>query len=267
MTNVLFLHAHPDDEAIFTGGTIAALSAAGHEISVVFATGGELGAKTNIDDLAAKRKAEAIRACEILGVRNVRFLEYHDSGLDESKAPTNSLAKCDVDKAGQELAQIMAELDIETVFCDDENGIYGHPDHRMCHKIGVKAASLHGLDCIMETTVDGEYLHFVETHVVKDAFDAYGIDPSSNLYRSRSSRQHPGLTSIEITDEVRINGEHILLKRQALQAHSSQIPEDSLALGYDEKLFAQVYGHEWFRHHPLKPDHKAQGSILGDLGI
>ena len=265
MTNVLFLHAHPDDEAIFTGGTIAQLSERGHEITVVFATGGELGLPNDEEKLEVIRKNEAQQACEILGVKNVHFLGFHDSGLDPTKFPTNALALSDADEAAKLLAGIMKDREIEVIFCDDENGIYGHPDHKACHEIAVKAADIHGLNCAIEFTVDGEHLHFVESHVVKDAFDAFGIDPGSSLYRDRSTRQHPGLTTVEITETVSVNGQHLKRKREAMAAHPSQIPADSAPLQYEDLDFQQVYGLEWFRHTPLHDAHKPIKTILDDL--
>ncbi len=265
MTNILFLHAHPDDEAIFTGGTIAALAEKGHAITVVFATGGELGTTKSNDDLSIVRKEEANHACSILGVKHVHFLGYHDSGLDKSIMPDNALALANSDMVSKQLADILRKQNIHTVFCDDEYGVYGHPDHVKCHEIALLAAQLHGLDCIVETTVDGEYLHFVQSHLVDHAFDAYGIEPDSALFRVGSNRQHPGLTTVEISSVVKINGIHLKAKRDAMAAHSSQIPQSSETLLFNDEQFKEVYGLEWFRHVPIKQSHHAQNSLLDGL--
>ena len=83
-----FVHAHPDDEAIFTGGTMARLARAGTPVVLVVATGGELGAihpsyHGAIDDvgLAEVRRLECEAAATILGAGSVEFLGYHDSGM------------------------------------------------------------------------------------------------------------------------------------------------------------------------------------------
>jgi len=265
MANILFLHAHPDDEAIFTGGTIAALADLGHEITIVFATGGELGETIGEHDLALTRREEAIHASSILGAKHVQFLGFHDSGLDILKMPDNALARADTQVAAQQLAKILAERNIHTIFCDDEYGVYGHPDHVKCHEVAFLAAEMHGLDCVMESTVDGEHLHFVESHLVEHAFQAYGIEPESALFRSNSSRQHPGLTTVEISSTVNINGAHLKAKRDAMAAHSSQIPDSSEALLFDDEKFREVYGLEWFRHVSIKEGHKASRSLLDGL--
>lgn len=265
MTNILFLHAHPDDEAIFTGGTIRALSDAGHQVTIVFATSGELGNLLDDKELRDVRIQEAIIACEILGADNVRFLGYHDSGLDQTNFPEGSLALCDRNEAAAKVADILRELEIDAIFCDDSNGIYGHPDHKTCHAIAIEAARLHGLECVTEFTVDGEHLHFVESHVVKTAFDAFGITADSPLYRGNSSRQHPGLTTVEISNSYTVNGSHLKAKRDAMAAHTSQIKPDSEPLIYSDNEFAQVYGLEWFRHLPLTAEHNQSRSVFDDL--
>jgi len=265
MANILFLQAHPDDEAIFTGGTIAALSDLGHEITVVFATKGELGEAPEGQDVAKVRQAEAIYACSILGAKHVDFLGYSDSGIDSFAFPDNALALADTALAAQRLAEILAKRKIDTLFCDDEFGVYGHPDHKKCHEIGFEAARLHGLDCVMESTIDGEHQHFVETHLLDDAKKHFAIEPGADLFRPTSTHQHPGLTTVDITSVVHINGAHLKAKREAMAAHTSQIPPDDTSLQFDEKTFREVYGLEFFRHVPISEGHKASDSLLDGL--
>ena len=81
---VVFVHAHPDDEAIFTGGTLAALNDAGVRTVVVLATSGELGERDgaeSIESLRHRRRIEAQEACDLLGVARLVFLDHVDSGL------------------------------------------------------------------------------------------------------------------------------------------------------------------------------------------
>ena len=97
MANYLFLHAHPDDEAIFTGGIIRQLVDNNNNVTIVFATGGELGTKQDPNsDLQNIRKYETQKAGEILGVQKIEYLKYHDSGLiavsyTHLKLPTRDL--------------------------------------------------------------------------------------------------------------------------------------------------------------------------------
>src|SRR3954471_17253027 len=91
MATVVFVHAHPDDEAIFTAGTMCLLSRAGHRVVLVVATGGELGPPHEDADgpahLAALRRDETAEAAGLLGVARTHFLGYHDSGM--AGDPTN----------------------------------------------------------------------------------------------------------------------------------------------------------------------------------
>ena len=86
VSTLVCFHAHPDDEAIATGGTMALASAAGHRVVLIVATDGELGftvpgvAETP-QELGAHRRAETQAAASILGVHRVEFLGYHDSGM------------------------------------------------------------------------------------------------------------------------------------------------------------------------------------------
>src|SRR3954452_4150387 len=86
MATVVFFHAHPDDEAIATGGTMAKLAAAGHRIVLVTATRGEHGEVEEgfLDEgeaLGARREQETHAAAEALGAARVEFLGYVDSGM------------------------------------------------------------------------------------------------------------------------------------------------------------------------------------------
>ncbi len=86
MATLVFFHAHPDDESIATGGSMAKYSADGHRIVLVLATGGEHG-ETPADladgeTLADRRRAETLRSAATLGAHRVEFLGYSDSGMD-----------------------------------------------------------------------------------------------------------------------------------------------------------------------------------------
>src|SRR3974390_196863 len=116
MATVTFFHAHPDDEAIATGGTMAALAAQGHRVVLVTATGGELGEVPEGlldpgETLAERRARELAAACEALGVQRLVFLGYHDSGMDGD--PANDDPACfwraDVDEAARRLAAVLEE--------------------------------------------------------------------------------------------------------------------------------------------------------------
>src|SRR3954447_174798 len=123
MTGTLVLfHAHPDDEAIATGGTMARAAAEGHRVVLVCATRGELGEVPDGflapgETLTQRRERELEAAAEILGCARVAFLGYRDSGMEgeATTAHAGSFATADVEEAARRLAAILREEDAEVL--------------------------------------------------------------------------------------------------------------------------------------------------------
>ena len=236
--NLLFLHAHPDDEAIFTGGTIRRLADAGHRVVVVFATSGELGvrddpADTDGSELGDRRRDEAQRACELLGVDRVVFLDHVDSGIsdDPRHRPWGAFADVSIEVAADHLAAIAEGERADAIVSYDAGGIYGHPDHVHAHVVAVEAAERAGVETVYEVTVDREYLHFVDTHVAAAAG------------ASLPSLRDLGMPTVEITTTVDVRAE-LVAKHAAIAAHVSQVPDDP-TFGSGPG-FGDVYGWEWY---------------------
>ena len=247
---VVFFHAHPDDEAIFTGGAIARLSRQGWCVVLVVATQGELGAPaaagSSTDAVAAERMAETRRACELLGVDRTEFLGYHDSGLlgDVANTAPGAFWSADSDEVADRLARLLREVGATALVVYDETGIYGHPDHVKVHEVGLVAADLAGVDCVYEVTVDREYLHFVESHLVIEAGAARSrLDPGASELGLAASAIGKPTVLVSNTVDVR---DLLDLKRAAMAAHRSQIPETASAMRLPTDAFAAVYGFEWF---------------------
>ena len=199
---VVFVHAHPDDEAIFTGGTMARLAAAGVPVVLVVATGGELGAvhpdyHGAIDDagLAGVRRRECEAAAGLLGVGRVEFLGYHDSGMAGDAANDAPGAFCGrrPRRGDGRLAATLASVGATAVVGYDDDGIYGHPDHVQVTRLARAAAAAAGVPTVYGATVDREYLHFVETHVVAEA----ALVDDLGLVRSRI-----GVATVEVAVAV-----------------------------------------------------------------
>ena len=246
---VLF-HAHPDDEAIFTGGTVWQLAERGWRIVLVMATGGEWGEAApgfGHADLAAVRRQETVDAAAVLGIARVEFLGYHDSGLsgDPAHICGNSLAWADLSEVASRVAAVLSEEEPEAVVIYDPHGIYGHPDHVAVHRAGRAAAEAAEVPVVYEATVDREYLHFVETHLVVEAKRATG--------ELGLAGSHLGLSTVEITTALDVR-RSLYVKRQAMAAHASQIPETAGVLHLPPESFAAVYGYEWYvRRGPAGP--------------
>jgi LmbE family N-acetylglucosaminyl deacetylase len=231
--SIVFFHAHPDDEAIFTGGTMRLLADAGHEVILLLATSGEQGevrpGVLTSGDLGAQRRAETDAAASLLGVSSVVHLGYADSGLDGGP---DGFAASPIDEVAEAVASALAVY--------DEAGIYGHPDHVAVHRSGVAAAARGGIDVVYEATVDREYLHFVETHVVVEA----GLPDHPPDLGLAATRLGSPTVLIDTTVDV---GPVLEAKKQAMAAHASQIPETSTAMRSAHADFSAVYGYEWFR--------------------
>jgi LmbE family N-acetylglucosaminyl deacetylase len=238
--SVVFVHAHPDDEAIFTGGTMLRLATAGVRVVLVIATGGELGATPDHVDPATPlghvRQAETRHAASLLGVQRVEFLGYADSGLEAPFAP-GCFATVPAVEVADQLAAILAEEGAEAVVVYDQDGIYGHPDHVMVHRAGLLAAERTGLERVYLSTVDREYLHFVETHLVVEAKRATGALGLAGT--------DLGVSTVEVTTTVDVRSV-LAAKRAAMAAHASQIPETADVMRLPTEAFAAVYGYEWY---------------------
>jgi len=240
----VFFHAHPDDEAIFTGGTMYRLAQAGHRVVLVLATGGEHGVPRSPladgDTIAVVRANETAVAARLLRVARVLFLGYEDSGMpgDPANSYPGAFAAASIDEAAELLAKICLQEEAAALVTYDPGGIYRHPDHLQVHRVGALAAQIAGIATVYETTVDYEYLHFVDVHLVEGAS------------RSLAERSRVGLPTAEITTVVDVR-DCLDVKRAAMAAHVSQI-------GELPEQFAAVYGFEWFvRRGPHGPIEKA----------
>ena len=254
----MFFHAHPDDEAIFTGGTMARLAADGWRVVLVVATRGELGAPTawteGPDVLAGGRVAETRRAADLLGVARLEFLGYRDSGMlgDAGNTAPGALWSAETEEVAGRVASVLLEERAAALVVYDQTGIYGHPDHVKVHDSGLRAAVLASVPVVYEATVDREYLHFVETHVVIEAGGGPGRRDAfaGDLGLAASPI---GMPTVVVTTTVDVRSA-LEVKRAAMAAHASQIPETASAMRLPTDAFAAVYGYEWYvRRGPSGP--------------
>ncbi|HEY9415598.1 MAG TPA: PIG-L deacetylase family protein [Pseudonocardia sp.] len=230
-STVLALHAHPDDEAIFTGITLRRLADAGARVILVLATAGELGGSrlplAPGEDIARRRTTELERSAELLGVSRLVLLGRRDSGLPgwPSGADPRSLAGSCVAALGRRVADLAVEESADTLVFDDDGGVYGHPDHRAVAGVGSVAARLTGA-AAYRITVDRDRTG----HLVRNAAAAADV-----LF---------GRAAEEITLAVTGSPENLVRKHAAISAHASQVAPEHLPL----EGFAEAYGTEWYRH-------------------
>ena len=245
MSTVTFFHAHPDDEAIATGGTMASLAAEGHRVVLVTATQGELGEVADGlldpgESLGDRRVVELAEAAAVLGVARQLFLGYHDSGMEgeESNARADGFAAADRGEAAGRLAGILAEESSDVLVVYDEHGGYGHPDHVQVHDVGMAAAELAGTPVVYMATMDRGFMQELRRRAAEFQVGPDGDDELEGV-------DTMGEPSERITTEVDVT-RWVDTKKLAMRAHASQIAEDSFFLSMPDDLFTEVWGQEWF---------------------
>jgi LmbE family N-acetylglucosaminyl deacetylase len=250
VSTVVFFHAHPDDEAMLTGGTMARLAAEGHRIVLVTATAGEAGLAsgrfTNDGTLGARRRHELQTAAQALGCARVELLGYADSGMAEapSGAP-DSFAAADVDEAARRLADVLDAEHADALTGYDAAGGYGHPDHRQVHRVARRAAEIAATPVLLEATLDRRAVRRAARAVtatpLRRRFPT--LDPAA--FETCFSDPH------DITHRVDVT-RYLAAKRAALAAHVSQTSADDEArtlsglLRLPAPLFRIAFGREWY---------------------
>jgi len=149
---LLLVHAHPDDESIGTGATMARYAAQGAQVTLVTCTLGELGeiippelAHLGTDELGEYRIGELDAACAALGVTDHRFLggpgRWRDSGMmgTEGNDDPRCFWRADLDQAADALLGVIREVRPQVLVTYDANGFYGHPDHIQAHRVAWRA--------------------------------------------------------------------------------------------------------------------------------
>ena len=236
MGTIVSFHAHPDDEAIASGGTLARAAAAGHRVVLVFATRGELGEPVPGvlepgEQLAMRRSAECYTSAAALGAKRVEFLGFTDSGM--MGEPSNDAPFCfwqaDVEYAARTLAVLLDQEEPDVLTIYDDNGVYGHPDHIQVHRVGKRAGELSAVPVIAQGTVNRDWMQrgFRESGREGD------IPP--NMGKPESEITH----RVEAVDFV-------AQKRESMRAHASQMAPDHFLLALPDAMFALGMGTEFY---------------------
>jgi N-acetyl-1-D-myo-inositol-2-amino-2-deoxy-alpha-D-glucopyranoside deacetylase len=236
---LLFVHAHPDDESIGTGATMARYAAQGAQVTLVTCTLGELGeiippglahlAADRDDRLGQYRIGELDAACAALGVEDHRFLggpgRWRDSGMMGTAG--NDDPRCfwraDVDAAAAELAAVIGEVRPQVMVSYDAEGGYGHPDHIQAHRVARRAFLL----------------------------SAGTPWPAAKLYATASSG------SAQVTTEIDGTG-YLPAKLAAMRAHATQIVVDGEHFALSDRVRREVTSHEGYTLLAGRPDGEAQ---------
>lgn len=240
MHGILLVHAHPDDESISTGATMARYAAAGVPVTLVTCTLGEEGeihvpelaglAADQADQLGGYRIMELAGACAELGVTDHRFLggagRYRDSGMMET--PANDHPRCfwraDLDEAARLLLQVIREVRPRVLVTYDPNGFYGHPDHIQAHRVAMLACERAGDEGVAPDKV---YWTAVPKSVLAAGIEQFAGAEGNPFAGVAHVDELPfGTPDAEVAARVAaIAFEEA--KRAAMRAHATQIPPDS----------------------------------------
>ncbi|GAA2694194.1 MULTISPECIES: N-acetyl-1-D-myo-inositol-2-amino-2-deoxy-alpha-D-glucopyranoside deacetylase [Actinosynnema] len=227
---LLLVHAHPDDESLWTGGTIARYAADGVQVTVVTCTLGEEGeiippalrelAADAADQLGGYRVAELRAACAALGVTDHRFLGGHgrwrDSGMvgTAANAHPRAFVAGSAQEQADELLAIINAVKPQVVVTYDDFGGYGHPDHIRAHEITTAAVA--ASSCV-------ERLFHTVTSREETEAGARELASLEDLpFRLPEPGELPAVDDAVITTTIDVS-EHLMAKLRALRAHSTQV--------------------------------------------
>jgi N-acetyl-1-D-myo-inositol-2-amino-2-deoxy-alpha-D-glucopyranoside deacetylase len=260
---MLLVHAHPDDESIGTGATMAKYASEGAGVTLVTCTLGDLGevippelahlAWDADGGLGRHRIAELAAACKALGVTDHRFLagagRWRDSGM--MGTPSNdwpgSFWQADVDEAARALLAVITDVRPQVLVTYDENGFYGHPDHIQAHRVAWRAFEM----------ADGLVSKFYATAVPKSVL-AEAMALLDDRTTGSSELGGTDFTKVESVDALpfgtddenvttRIDAaDYLDAKLAAMRAHATQIAVDSPFFALSDMVGQRALGTEYY---------------------
>jgi|SRR5882757_6752946 len=253
---LLLVHAHPDDETITCGATMARYVAEGASVTLVTCTLGEEGeilvpalaqiGPDGADQLGGYRISELSSACAALGVTDHRFLggagHFRDSGmmgLPQNSAP-RAFWGAPLDSAASLLAAVIDEVRPAVVITYDERGGYGHPDHIQTHRVTMRAVDLAGWRAakVYWAAVPESVLR-ADIATMRDADSPFVLPEDPELL---------GFATPDDAVTTQIDASAFLpAKRAAMQAHATQITVDGPFYALSNNLGRPLSGVEHFR--------------------
>jgi N-acetyl-1-D-myo-inositol-2-amino-2-deoxy-alpha-D-glucopyranoside deacetylase len=253
---LLLVHAHPDDETINNGATMAMYAALGAQVTLVTCTRGEEGevlveehshkAAAHDDLLGDHRVIELADAMKALGVADHRFLgepniKYRDSGMmgTEPNDRPDNFWKADFDAATEQLVKVIDEVKPHVLITYDEFGGYGHPDHIQAHRVAMAAADR------SDWQIEKIYWNVTPRSVMQQGIDAMkaagtdfmGVDSADDLPFAKDDSF--------VTAHIDGN-EYVEAKMAAMRAHATQISVDGPFFALSNNLGLQVWGNEYY---------------------
>ncbi len=251
MGTLVCFHAHPDDESISTGGSMARAVAEGHRVVLVVATNGEYGEVpadlAEGETLLDRRRAESEASAAALGLHRLVWLGYKDSGMTgwAQNADPESFWQAPVDEAAERLAAILREEAAEVVTVYDWHGNYGHPDHVKVHTVGHRAAELAGTPRVFESTMNRDAMKRFFA-AAREMGEATGPDGEDWDPDNPADDGNPfGTPESELTHAVDVSA-YIGHKRASITCHKSQVTDAGFFMSMADEAFTMAFSTEWF---------------------
>jgi N-acetyl-1-D-myo-inositol-2-amino-2-deoxy-alpha-D-glucopyranoside deacetylase len=292
---LLLVHAHPDDESIGQGATMARYVAEGRGVTLVTCTAGEMGeilvpelehlAADREDGLGEHRRTELEAAMKELGVTDFRYLggfgTYRDSGMkwhEDGHAVAaddvheNAFWHADLTEAADHLVEVIREVRPQVMVTYDQFGNYGHPDHIQAHRVAMYAAQLAAVPSYRREL--GEPWDIAKIYwgamsesrmraglkALRDAGDTTtfeGMDPDGEL--------GPFVTRDEDLAAAVDGAEFVDRKMAALAAHATQITTDGPFFALSNNLGNRVWSTEFYRIAKGTPGEPGEDGLETDL--
>ena len=272
---LLAIYAHPDDETFGVGGTMAHYAQRGVPVTMVCATRGEVGeiapgTGATPETLGQFREQELRDAMAILGVHDVRFLDYRDSGMlgtPENNDP-RAYMNADADAVVEHLVGVIRERRPQAIATWDATGGYGHPDHVASHHHATAAfhaaadpaqypelGEAWGGAMLFYTSFPIEEWQRIIEEMKKAGIETPGFDDDGQMAAA------PRLPANVIIDVRAHYGE----KLEAMLAHRTQITADDPFMRLPDDIKQDFFGREFFhRAHPPLPEGRVIGDFLED---
>jgi len=253
---LLLVHAHPDDETINNGATMAMYAALGADVTLITCTRGEEGevlveelshkAAAHDDLLGEHRVIELADAMKALGVSDHRFLgaphkQYRDSGMMDTE-PNNrsdSFWRADFDEATRHLVEVIDEVKPHVLITYDEFGGYGHPDHIQAHRVAMAAAEKSRWD------IEKIYWNVTPRSVIQEGIDKMK-EIGSDFFGAENAEDLPFCKDDSFVSTLIDGNEYVEAKMAAMRAHATQISVDGPFFALSNNLGLQVWGHEYY---------------------
>ena len=256
---LLLVHAHPDDETINNGVTMAKYAKDGAQVTLVTCTRGEEGevlvaelsnlASDKDDKLGQHREIELKDAMAHLGITDFRFLgapnkKWRDSGM--MGTPQNDRKdvfwQSDLEEAANELVKIILEIKPQVLITYDEFGGYGHPDHIKAHRVAMRAAEI--------AEINGWKIEKIYWNTIPRSVIQMGIEKmkeiGSDFFGAESVDDLPFAKPDELVTAVVHASEFVPQKLAAMKAHATQIAVDGPFFALSNNLGLSVWGDEYY---------------------